>query len=362
MKLQTELSSLIADIYDGVSDPALWRKAVGQLVKLSGARFAYYAVIDSAAQTIPASGVIGEESSRLDDALALHRDMLPIDPGLPYALARPQGGVFCFSETGKALTEDPQAWRDFIRHELGSGDYHSRFGAEHAGVSLVLALHTAPDQPVLTPEQAQLHATVFDQLQRAMRLAYRMPEIGQAREALMLVDAKGQIRNASALAESLLSANDGLTVAQGRLRAADPAQDRTLQSHIHEICEGGGMQAERYCVVSSASRSQGFLLRLGPVPLPSLGMEGAAYRCLVEILGARDHEAVQPDDLRSLFGLTQREAEIAALFASTFNDLRSVARQLGISHETARVHVRSVFSKVGVSNQVELVRALARLR
>lgn len=361
MASKTDLSDMIYDIYEGVSDPALWRRAVARLVTLSGARFAYYAVIDTSLQTMPATGIIGEESSRLDDAMALHRELLPIDPGLPYALARPEGGVFCFSDTSKALTEDPRTWRDFIRHDTGSGDYHSRFSAEKDGLSLVLSLHSAKDQPMLTPDQVQLHATVFDHFQRAMRLAYRMPDLQQAREAVLLLDSRGGILNASALAEAVLGDDDGLTMAGGRVRAAYPAQDRALQGAIRAICLEGDGPAERHCVVSRPSGGTNLLLRLGPVPLPALGMEGAVRRCLLEILGARRESAIAPDHLQSLFGLTRREAQIAALFASSFNDLRSVANQLAISHETARVHVRAIYFKIGVNNQVELVRALARL-
>ena len=356
------VEKLIAEIYEGVDDPARWRSAVGRLVSLTGARFAYYGVIDSAAQAMLATGIVGEESSRLDDATALHGELMHIDPGLTYALARPEGGVFCFANTNKALTNDPKGWRDFIRHDTGSGDYHSRFSTEEGGLSLVLSLHSFQDQPTLTPEQAQLHAKVFDHFQRAMRLAYRTPDLRLTREAMVMVDGKGLIRDASALAEAILSENHGLVVSQGRLRAVNPAQDSMLQSHIREVCNGGGARAVQHFIVSSKSDGPGFLLRLGPVPLRCLGMEGEIHRCLVEILGAAQEQAIAPDSLRSLFGLTMREAEISALLAVSFNDLRSVANHLGISHETARVHARSIYSKIGVSNQVELVRVLSRIR
>ncbi|MCH8490029.1 MAG: LuxR C-terminal-related transcriptional regulator [Oceanicaulis sp.] len=357
------VSKLIADIYDGVLEPALWTKALREFVTLSGGRFAFFAIIDSSAGTLPASSVAGPETSRLDDALNVHRELVPIDPGLPYALARPQGGVFRFSDTSRAWTEEPQAWREFIRHDLGSGDYHSRFSAERDGVSLVLALHTPAAQKVMTPEQEALHAIIFDHFQRASRLAFRLPDLSHARRPMILVDRQGLILGASPAGEVILSDNDGLTVAQGRLRATGPANDQTLQTLIRQACSGGfNRGAEQYCAISRPTGARSHILRLGPMPLPDLGMKGAAYRCLVEILGAEGAGALTPDQLRTLFGLTLREAEIAALLAAAFNDLRSVAAHLSMSHETARVHIRSIFSKVGVTNQVELVRALAQLQ
>jgi len=356
------ISKLIAAIYDGVTEPLLWHKALRQFVNLSGGRFAFFAIIDSSTRTLPASSVVGPETSSLDDALILHRELTPIDPGLPYALSRPQGGVFRFSETSHALTGQPETWRDFIRHELGSGDYHSRFGAEREGISLVLALHTPADIPRLTPEQEHLHAIVFDHLQRATRLAYRAPDLRLAARPSLVVDSKGIILEANPPAEAILSASDGLKAAQGRLRTADHATDQSLQLLIQHTCQGyRNKRAEQFCIIRRPSGEPDYLLRMGPLPLPDLGMNAANYRCLIEILGSEEQQDLAQKQLRGLFGLTQREAEIAALLTTTFNDLRSIAAHLGISHETARVHARSIFSKIGVSSQVELVRVLGRL-
>lgn len=354
------ISGLIADIYDGIAEPSRWHSAIQRFVDMSGGKLAFFAVIDSATATLPASSILGEETSRLADALNLHRELVPLDPGLPYALARPEGGVFRFSDTSRALTREPDTWRAFIRHELGSGDYHSRFSAEHNGISLVLALHTLASQPSLTREQQRLHAIVFDHLQRATRLAYRPPDLTLATHPTLLVDGQGTILDANLAGEMILSDNDGLTVAQGRLRAADHDQDKALRSRINDICNGP-VSAEAACIVSRPSGSRRLLLKLGRLPLPDLGMNAAGYRCLIEIRGGTEQRALAVEQLQDLFGLTPREAEIAALFVSTFSDLRSAAAHLGISHETARVHVRSIYSKTGAANQVELVRILTRL-
>lgn len=356
------ISALISEIYEGVIEPERWNNALKQFVNLSGARFAFLAVIDGSTGTLPVSSVVGPETSNLADALDLHRELVPIDPGVPYALARPGGGNFRFRDTSKALTQEPDAWRDFIRHDLGSGDYHSRFSAEQDDVSMVLALHTPADRISLTPEQERLHALVFDHLQRASRLAYRPPDLRMIRRPAIMVDDKGQILDANRLAETILSVGDGLTVARGRLRASDQSVDQTLRLLIHKTCRGNHEgRAEPYCVVRRPSGKRDYLLRLGPLPMPNLVMATPAYRCIIEILGLAEQQP-DPEHLASLYGLTPREAEIASLLASSFNNLRSIAVHLGISHETARVHVRSIFSKLGVGNQVELVRVLAQLQ
>lgn len=363
MYSDNSVSNLVGEIYEGVTDPARWNNAMRQFVTLSGGHCAFLAIIDSSTRSLPVSTVVGPETSGLADALDLYRELIPLDPGLPYGLARPEGGNFRLSENSPALSTEPDTWRDFIHHDLGSGDYHSRFSAEQDGVSLVLALHTPAHLPRLTPEQEWLHAIVFDHLQRATRLAYRPPDLSLARQAVLVVNGEGLILDANGPAEAVLSDNDGLTVIQGRLCAGDPATNQTLHELIRRACRGNfNGNAEEFCVLRRPSGKRALLLKLGPLPLPNIGLPAVAYRCVIEILGGEGQQTPSFEHLCKQFGLTPREAEIACLFADSFNDLRSISEWLGISHETARVHARSIFAKCGVANQVELVRVLAGLR
>jgi len=70
------------------------------------------------------------------------------------------------------------------------------------------------------------------------------------------------------------------------------------------------------------------------------------------------------DDLDCLveeaFGLSPSEIEIAKAVFRTF-DLRTIAQERGRSLETVRTQVKSILSKTGASNQVELVRILSML-
>jgi DNA-binding CsgD family transcriptional regulator len=75
------------------------------------------------------------------------------------------------------------------------------------------------------------------------------------------------------------------------------------------------------------------------------------------------HEAI--DLLQSRFGLTPAEARLA-LHLVAGETLRSAEAKLSITYETARTHLKSIFSKTGTCRQAELVvvlvTALPRLR
>lgn len=64
--------------------------------------------------------------------------------------------------------------------------------------------------------------------------------------------------------------------------------------------------------------------------------------------------------LRAAFQLSPAEARLAARLAAG-DLLETVAEQLGIAKETARNQLKSIFSKVGIHRQAELVAILSTL-
>jgi DNA-binding CsgD family transcriptional regulator len=60
------------------------------------------------------------------------------------------------------------------------------------------------------------------------------------------------------------------------------------------------------------------------------------------------------DLLRFHFGLTQAEARLA-LHLVAGETLRSAEAKLGITYETARTHLKNIFSKTGTCRQAELL-------
>lgn len=60
------------------------------------------------------------------------------------------------------------------------------------------------------------------------------------------------------------------------------------------------------------------------------------------------------------FGLTPAESRVAALLAAG-NSLDAVAQSLRVSRETARIHLKSAFSKTGTHRQSELISLVSQL-
>jgi DNA-binding CsgD family transcriptional regulator len=98
-----------------------------------------------------------------------------------------------------------------------------------------------------------------------------------------------------------------------------------------------------------------------PLKLPTLSVSAmaAAQGALVLIdLGARRRPF--EESLQAAFRLTAAEARLATLLASG-ERLESICEQLGISKETGRNQLKSIFSKTGTNRQAELVLAMAKM-
>ncbi|WP_158237556.1 helix-turn-helix transcriptional regulator [Bradyrhizobium forestalis] len=103
-----------------------------------------------------------------------------------------------------------------------------------------------------------------------------------------------------------------------------------------------------------------------PVVLRILPVDGAARsvflgaRAMLILSNLVPPAAPDPTLIGQAFDLTPAESRLAALLA-TGASLAGAAEQLRISRETARNHLKSVFSKTGAHRQPELVKLLLQL-
>ncbi|PSO16457.1 LuxR C-terminal-related transcriptional regulator [Bradyrhizobium sp. MOS003] len=103
-----------------------------------------------------------------------------------------------------------------------------------------------------------------------------------------------------------------------------------------------------------------------PVVLRLLPVDGAARsvflgaRALLILSNLAPRPAPDPALISQALDLTPAESRLAALLA-TGTSIAGAAEHLRISRETARNHLKSIFSKTGIHRQSELVTLVAQL-
>jgi DNA-binding CsgD family transcriptional regulator len=159
---------------------------------------------------------------------------------------------------------------------------------------------------------------------------------------------------------------DGLTIVDERLCAPASGQRLSLDSAIDRVIRAGSEEvggAPKPILIPRAK--SGRPLTLYVLPLLDDGLDAAAQflasaRVIILVIDPEANAPADPAVVRDILGLTLGEARVAALVGSGLTP-RVAAEKLGITEDTARVVLKRVFAKVGVSRQSELAALLTRL-
>ncbi len=176
----------------------------------------------------------------------------------------------------------------------------------------------------------------------------------------VFTDADGRILFADPMGETILRADDGLGVTNGRLRAAESTSTARLLAMIHAAARtAAGKGARSGGVLGLPRRREGPPLALLVSPWQGnpvdYGIPGPAVLIIVE--GPR--RAPQPGAAGAamLYGLTAAETRLLEALL-TGRRLAEHAADARISLATAKTHLQAVFAKTGQRRQTDLVRAV----
>jgi DNA-binding CsgD family transcriptional regulator len=122
---------------------------------------------------------------------------------------------------------------------------------------------------------------------------------------------------------------------------------------------GDGMGAAGAISLSRPSGAQPLPVLVAPFSGKRLA-DGACWPAAIVFIGNPEQEARGSTDLlRGLYGMTHAEASLAAILLQG-RDLTEAASELGVTMNTVRTQLRSVFDKTGARRQAGLIRILLR--
>ena len=242
---------------------------------------------------------------------------------------------------------------------------------ERAGTRLTLWIFRDFTAEAFDSDDESLCEILAPQLMRGLELSQRMSASEVERSlyssaldrlsvGVLILDTSGKIVTCSAKAEQALASRDGLQMQAGKLRAIEAKDDRELQSAIRAALakatngESGNVRGLSL-TKSSGLRNLGIIIQ--PVPGRRAGGVMSAATVAIYVRDPDENADVANDLVRQLFDLTPAEAAVARRLAAGLS-LEDAASALEISRNTARAHLRSIFSKSGITRQTELVRMM----
>ncbi|MFD1554856.1 helix-turn-helix transcriptional regulator [Paraburkholderia silviterrae] len=213
---------------------------------------------------------------------------------------------------------------------------------------------------------------VLPHLKQAIELHSRLDVVGVEREVyantvnrmqigMITLDENGAIIDINSSAGEIIDQANGLCIVCDRIAASDAQENRRLKQLVRRAIAGyyepASAIAEAMPISRGASASRlGLLVRT----IPLSDWSGDNKRRPAVALFLRDPDRKPQGALaiiRKLFDLTPAEASLAFLLTNGLS-LDEAANDAGISKNTARAHLRSIFSKTGVTRQATLVRLL----
>jgi DNA-binding CsgD family transcriptional regulator len=163
-------------------------------------------------------------------------------------------------------------------------------------------------------------------------------------------------------ADEILCADDGLTLRNHQLSPRSRTADAQLQRSIaHVLRPTDHPPAPRVILVPRTSCRRPYQLSVAPLRSGFTQFAGTpAPRAVVFVTDPERPRPGNRDLLIQLFGLTRKEADMSVKLSEA-KSIEQAAEEMGITYETARTHLRRIFSKTGTSRQTELLLLLARL-
>lgn len=281
----------------------------------------------------------------------------------------PEGVVTHYRDFVADTGRQDRDFRDFIRDsgdEILGVDLH-----EEGDFELRLRITRGQDEPPFGKAEVQRLQAIVPHLRTAGRLFDRIAAgqierkiystaIEKLAVGVIILNRSGAILSMNATADMILGEGDGIARSNGRILLSDRADARQLDSLIAAV---GNENADADISVTlriERSRSAGDLcLSAARANAPSYVSDSGGPATVLYITDPSRGPRVAKDQLRTLLNLTASEASIAAAMAEGLA-LPDIAAELGISLNTVRAHIRSIYSKTGVNRQSRLVQLVHR--
>lgn len=366
MASETELLRLALAAYEAVAEPDLWPGFLQLYAKLTSADATFLQIHDMTAQASHILQSFGI-TSPLKQSYNEYYSKINVWRNRGRALIVP-GRVFLDQEQcSRSDLERSEFFNDCLKpfrlaYSMGAAI------ARKGPLAPTLSCLRGPSRSAFDESDREIAGFVLPHLRRAWTIAERLDLLAAGESVLdavplgaVFLGSDGAAIYCNRAAQEIFNANDGLGLRSGGLTAQDKKAEIQLRKSIDSalaLCQRPGPAAvsvprrssrRDYQVVSAPFLGQ-FRQFLG-LPRP---------RVLVLITDPEHHAAANEDQMRELFKLTRREAAIAAKLIEG-KSVEQAAAELSVTYETARTHLRRIFSKTGTSRQAELLLLIARV-
>ncbi len=371
--MHTNTLNLVGQIYDAVGEQERWNYFLENLSQSMNAIASRMRMIDKRANCyclVAGSGHDDSFDEQYNDSFT------KVDVWNPILNRKAPGELFNSSEFVPSRDfRHTEIYNDFFRnydlfYGLGSNI------AKSEGLIARIGIHRAYSQGEFSEEEKQILISLIPHLQRAFKLSSHLEEMKSLRvgmeealyrspSPLILLDEYGKVAFINQRAEALIENDNGLFIRDNQLAPISPKEKRQLDRLVQEAVATGshkGVGSGAALRLSAANGEQRYNLLVTPYPDHSVSHLGLNHRicAAVFIHDSRQTGRLPADVLKAIYNLTPSEIRLAEAILDGLSPADAASR-FGVSVNTTRTQLRSLFAKTDTQRQPELVRLLMGL-
>jgi DNA-binding CsgD family transcriptional regulator len=367
-----QLHKTISNIYDAAVDSRLWPKALGEILRYVGNSGTHLWLMNGETSEVTHSIHVGMPDKMIEE---YNGEVIKECPRWANARRHPHRTfLFDYQHIDERQIDSNEYYHwlqskgDQIRYYLGG---RLRVGNSLDGFqSLAFRKKEGHSQK----KHLQRFSQILPHVQHAIQIGQRLGTwhfvarsalavLNKLAQGVVILDESGKNIAVNSCAERLLRPPYRIALTGNRLKAFDAAANQQLHVLIGRCAAtaaGKGRFEGGTVKIPADLPAAPLNLHVYPLRLPLESFDGSRSAVAVFFKDPRKADAIDDDALKTSFGLTAAERRLTMMLLQG-TTMKEASKALAVSPNTAQSQLKSVFSKVGVHRQAELIRVLLPL-
>lgn len=359
-----DFSELLQSLYAGPLESVPWHSFLNALKKHTAADGAVLILRHPSASDLGAIVTVGFPELDGSHATPYSENFYSMDPFVNL----PADTVVTMDEM---IGYDQLIESDFYQLQLEPSNILHLLGIdirEKKGLKASLRLSRGKQRQPFGDAERELCTRLIPHLQQAISIHARINHIeserllyastmGQLSVATVLLNENRQVISTNKIADALLADKDGVKLQRGELKITPASRHQAFLERIDHALANQHQTTPAMIealAVPRPSGKQAYGVIVRPVPRNEWAEEQSTPTVAIFIRNPEQTVIASEKMLTQLFELSPAEARLALQIANGLS-LDEAVDVLCISRNTGRAHLRSIFSKTGISQQTQLV-------
>ena len=350
------------DIYDAATDDAAFEALASTIAGAVGARSGvlHWGKAANDVEEISYSGYFS------DLQMAAFDDSFQNDDVWAEAMDRPESinrAWNCEQFVPSATYERSRIYNEWIR-PMGDDTFHCLGGVvQRGGIHGKIGLHRGRAQKSFSAAELRSLQDSVSHIGRMFEIRSKLDRathygrtlhatLDLVGHAVLILSPAGVLVECNRVGEAMLRRADALLLRQRQVKARDAKDDEAFQTAMRAAVAAGASQASAIFV----HRENGlpYVLSIATARI------GDTRRIIVIASNPSDRDASLVSRIRTLYGLTRAEAEVAEAL-SAGKPLEQLSAERGVALNTVRTQMKNIYAKLDCSRQSELVARVGQL-